>query len=73
MEASRDNRDFINLGPCDTSMLRLQHSYRSQVVWNEPQDAGIITCRRSIGVLRGHVIDDRLIPYFHASRFYVAI
>lgn len=67
---SHDSKYFINPGPHDTSVLHLYHSYRSKMVWNEPHDTSVITCRRSIGVLHGHNIDDRLIPYLCTSGFY---
>lgn len=73
MDTPHDNRDFIHLGPYNTSVLRSQQSHRCEVVWNEPQDVSVITCRRYVGVLHSHIIDDRLIPYFRASGFYGAI
>lgn len=73
MEAPHDSRDFIHPEPHDTLVLHLQHSHRSQVVWNEPQNGGVIICQRSAGLLYVHVIDDRFIPYLRVSGFYKAV
>lgn len=72
IEVSCDT-DFIHQGLRNTLVLSLQQSHKSQVMWNEPQNAGVITCRTFAGVLHGHIIDDILIPYLRASGFYRAV